>query len=98
MYVPSAGGEYLGYSGELSGAGVTAESVRTLTIPRDFPPYTSTTFPAGAGTGGGGQYPAGGGYPDAPPPPIFRAETSQLDWFRLVALAVGVLIGWKLLK
>ncbi len=97
MYVPTAGGDYLGYSGELSGAGVTAESVRTLTIPRDFPPYTSTTFPAGAGTGGGGQYPAGSTYPEEPPP-IFKTSTSELDWFRLVALGVGVLIGWKLLK
>jgi hypothetical protein len=32
------------------------------------------------------------------PTPIFRAETRELDWFRFAALAIGILIGWKLLK
>lgn len=30
--------------------------------------------------------------------PIFRTETTELDRFRLLALVVGVFIGWKLLK
>jgi hypothetical protein len=78
------------YWGEPAGAGVTAFSVQaTAGLPAN-PPQ------------------AQGQAPFDQPPDIstltigsgatFTAGTDQLDWFRLVALAVGVVIGWKLLK
>ncbi len=81
MYLPTAGGSALAYWGEPSGAGVTAQDVRTTAF--DQAPDISTLPIFGSG-------------PSAQP--IFRAETNQLDWFRLVLFAAGILIGWKLLK
>lgn len=91
MYLPTAGGASLSFSGERSGAGVTAASPSCMCIaapcncaePFDRAPDISTL-------------PIFGTSPSAQP--IFKTETEQLDWFRLVALALGVLIGWKLLK
>lgn len=91
MYLPTAGGVALTYSGERQGSGVTATSpsCQCFAAPCDCAPFDQapdiSTLPIFGSDPGQGT-------------PIFRTETDQLDWFRLVALAVGVLIGWKLLK
>jgi hypothetical protein len=91
MYLPTAGGSAMSYSAERSGAGLTASfpgGCQCFAAPCDCagfdqPPDIST-LPI-FGTSPGSQ-------------PIFHTETNELDWFRFLALAVGVLIGWKLLK
>lgn len=89
-----AAGPSMSYFGEASGAGVTALSPANLPRCQCFAAPCGCAEPAfdtppdistvvfGPGTG----------------MPIFRAETVQLDWWRLVALAVGIWIGVKAFK